>query len=75
MRQVDREEAQTRLFDLIDAAIGGEAVFIVGPDQRVVRLVPVRSLPPRRQFGSAHGLIMMAEDFDDPLPGFDEYTW
>ena len=28
---------------------------------------------PRRKAGSAKGLITMREDFDDPIPGFEDY--
>ncbi len=40
----------------------------------MVQLVPVE--PPKRQpqFGSAKGLIVMADDFDAPLADFDDYV-
>jgi len=73
MEQVTLEEAQTRLLDLIDAAIKGQAVFILKDNRKIVQLVPIE--PPKRcpQFGSAKGLIAMADDFDVPLADFDEY--
>jgi antitoxin (DNA-binding transcriptional repressor) of toxin-antitoxin stability system len=73
MHQVNLDEAKTRLFDLIDAAINGEDVFIIKNDQQVVQLVPV--VPPKRcpQFESAKGLIVIADDFDAPLSDFNEY--
>lgn len=73
MYQVNLIEATMRLSDLFDAAISGEEVFIVKNDQQAVQLVPV-VLPQRRpQFGSAKGLIVMADDFDAPLADFGEY--
>jgi antitoxin (DNA-binding transcriptional repressor) of toxin-antitoxin stability system len=73
MHQVKLDEAKTRLLDLIEAAIKGEDVFILKDDQQTVQLVPVE-LPKRRpQFGSAKGLIVMADDFDAPLADFNEY--
>jgi antitoxin (DNA-binding transcriptional repressor) of toxin-antitoxin stability system len=71
--QVMLDEAKTRLRDLIEAAIRGEDVFIVKNEQDAVQLVPVK--PPRRhpQFGSARGLVSMADDFDAPLEEFGEY--
>jgi antitoxin (DNA-binding transcriptional repressor) of toxin-antitoxin stability system len=39
----------------------------------VARLVPIQDKP-HRQFGSAKGLITIAEDFDAPLEGFKELT-
>ncbi len=70
MYQVTFDEAKGKLLALIDAAIRGERVLIFKDDQEVVQLVPV-VLPERRpQFGSAKGLIMMADDFDAPYePG------
>ena len=73
MQQVTVNEAQTRLPDLVDEAIGGETVYIVGSGQRVVQLVPIVSTS-RPRFGSAAGLVSMAEDFDAPLNDFGEYT-
>ena len=73
MYQVTFDEAKGKLLTLINAAIKGERVLIFKDDQEVVQLVPV--VPPERrpQFGSAKGLIMMADDFDAPLDDFAEY--
>jgi antitoxin (DNA-binding transcriptional repressor) of toxin-antitoxin stability system len=73
MRQVNLAEATIHLFDLIDEAVNGETVFIIRDDRQAVQLVPA-ILPQRRpQFGSAQGLIVMADDFDAPLEDFKEY--
>ena len=74
MHQVSIEEAKTTLPDLIEAAVGGDEVRIVKDDQHIVKLVPVSGTKPMPQFGSAKGLIEMAEDFDAPLEDFDEYA-
>ena len=68
------DEAKARLRDLIEAAIKGEDVFSHKIEQDAVQLVPVKA--PRRhpQFGSARGLVFMADDFDAPLEDFGEYT-
>mgnify|MGYP001059966837 CR=1 FL=1 len=71
MQTVSIKEAQARLLDLIDAVLKGEKVLIV-KDEEAVELVPAGRLTPR-QFGSAQGLIVMADDFDAPLADFDEY--
>ncbi len=70
MYRVTFDEAQGKLLALINAAIEGEQVLIFTDDQEVVQLVPV--IPPERypQFGSAKGLIKVADDFDAP----DEYA-
>lgn len=72
MLQVSLEEAKLRLLDLINAVLKGETVFITKDLQEAVQLVPATPLV-RRQFGSAKGLIVIAENFDAPLPGFNEY--
>ena len=70
MYQVNLAEAITRLRDLINAAVSGEAVFIKD-DHQIVQLVPVVPSERRPQFGSAKGLITMADDFDAPLAEVD----
>ena len=73
MYQVKLEEAKSSLLTLIKAAIKGEKVLILTDDQQIVQIVPVA--PPKRQpqFGSAKGLIAIADDFDAPLQDFAEY--
>lgn len=73
MRRVTLDQAQAHLPDLIAAALNGEEVVITTDDRPTVRLVPVEQPKPRPRFGSAKGLIFMSEDFDDPLPDFDDY--
>jgi len=67
------DEAVTHLPGLIKTALNGEDIFIVTDDQQVVQLVPIVRPKPRRQFGSAKGLIVIADDFDEPLEDFKEY--
>ena len=74
MYQIKFDKAQTRLLDLIEAAIRGEDVFILKDDQQMVQLVPVEPSKRRPQFGSAKGLVVMADDFDAPLEDFNDYV-
>lgn len=74
MHQVSIEEAKTTLPDLIEAAVSGDDVLIAKDAQNIVRLVPVSGTKSVPQFGSAKGLISMAEDFDAPIEDFDEYS-
>jgi len=76
MLEVTLDQAQVRLPDLIKAAIRGETVWITADAQQTVRLVPMHRTLRRRRFGSAKGLIVIAEDFNAPhapLPDFVEY--
>jgi antitoxin (DNA-binding transcriptional repressor) of toxin-antitoxin stability system len=70
---VNYSEAKRRLRDLIAAAARGETVLIQG-DKTIVQLVPVSQTKPRPKFGSAKGLVHIADDFDTPLEDFSEYT-
>jgi antitoxin (DNA-binding transcriptional repressor) of toxin-antitoxin stability system len=72
MYRVTVAEAETRLRELVSAAVMGEDVFILEEDQKMLQLIPIR-LKQKPEFGSAKGLIIMAEDFDSSLADFDEY--
>jgi antitoxin (DNA-binding transcriptional repressor) of toxin-antitoxin stability system len=73
VQQVNLEEAKSSLPALVEAALNGEEVVITKDNQRIVKLTPVRQSKPRPQFGSAKGLIIIADDFDEPLADFDNY--
>ncbi len=73
MYQVKLDDAKEQLVALVEAAVQGKAVFITKDDQSMVQLVPVFRTRRRRKFGSARGMIAMADDFDDPLVDFSEY--
>jgi len=65
-------EAKTRLSELLDRVDNG-AVYVITKRGR-----PVAELrPPARKgdllFGSDAGRISTGDDFDAPLPGFDDY--
>jgi antitoxin (DNA-binding transcriptional repressor) of toxin-antitoxin stability system len=70
MVQIELEQASDKLEELIKAAMTGESVYIAKDDAPIIKLVPVKG---KRQFGSAKGLIKMADDFDEPLEEFKEY--
>jgi antitoxin (DNA-binding transcriptional repressor) of toxin-antitoxin stability system len=72
MQQILVNDAQSCLPTLIDEAISGEIVYIVGNGEHIVQLVPVAPAGQPR-FGSAAGMISMSEDFDAPLDDFREY--
>ena len=73
MRSVHIREASQRLADLVDAAVAGESVYIEKEPGRVVQLVPVGKPLRHPRFGSARGLVMIREDFDEPLADMAEY--
>ena len=73
MHQINIEEAKTNLPELIDAAINGEEIVIAKDEEHVVKLVPISRAKPHPRFGSAKGLILISDDFDEPLEDFAEY--
>ena len=65
MQQVTVDDAKKHLGDLIEAFAKGDQVVITEADQPVVTLVPVAGIKAQPRFGSAKGLITMADDFED----------
>lgn len=67
MRKVNLQYARTHLDSLVDEALAGEEVVIAKEGNLLVRLAPV--VPgEKRLFGLDAGRIVIAEDFDDPMP-------
>jgi antitoxin (DNA-binding transcriptional repressor) of toxin-antitoxin stability system len=73
IHQIKQKELPKKLWDLIEAAIRGEPVFITWDDQSVVQLIPLKSGGRSRKAGSAKGIVKIKEDFDAPLSDFSEY--
>ncbi|OQY46987.1 MAG: type II toxin-antitoxin system prevent-host-death family antitoxin [Candidatus Parabeggiatoa sp. nov. 2] len=73
MQQIDVAQVQTHLFGLLEQAARGEEVVITKDNQPFVKLVPINQNQPRPKFGSAKGLIEIADDFDEPLEEFRRY--
>jgi antitoxin (DNA-binding transcriptional repressor) of toxin-antitoxin stability system len=48
-------------------------VIIVNEAAQTVQLVPVDSGKKNRKAGSAKGLVIMSDDFDEPLEDFKDY--
>ena len=74
MFEVSVEKTQTiQLPALMATVINGEEVIFTQNNLPVAKLVAICQTKPRTQFGSAKGLFIMAEDFNEPLADFDEY--
>ena len=65
--EVGVHEAKTNLSRLLRRVAGGEEVLITRGGEPVARLVPAQSRR-RRALGRDTGRIVIAEDFDAPLP-------
>jgi prevent-host-death family protein len=75
MTYVSLEEAGSQLARLIREASRGEEVILTDEDQPIARLISIAPTETERQPGSANDLILfMADDFDAPLPDFEEYS-
>lgn len=74
MYEVRIEKTQSvELHDLIDSVVNGEEVIFTQDDLPVAKLIAVQNGKPRPQFGSASGMFVLANDFNEPLEDFDEY--
>lgn len=78
MTTVSSSELLTRLAELLKLVAAGETVVIADDDHAIAQLVPPD--PPKENDGNLRGMgsmkgsvLYMAEDFDDPLPEFEEY--
>lgn len=76
MTRVTVDEALRELRGLLAAADAGESVVILGENGRAFRLAPVRERPPMTgapKAGRWQGLVVVPDDFDEPLDELREY--
>jgi antitoxin (DNA-binding transcriptional repressor) of toxin-antitoxin stability system len=71
--QIDLEKAAGCLPQLIVQVMRGEEVIITKDDAPVAKLVGYARPRRRPVFGSARGLVTIADDFDETLEDFKEY--
>jgi prevent-host-death family protein len=70
--QFNMHDAKTRLSELVAAAERGEDVVIARDGTPAVRLVRVAAEHPPVRLGILAGQIELGDDFDDPVPEFDD---
>jgi len=73
MQLIDIKEVKAQIFQMIEQVSKGEEVIITKDEEPLVKLVSAVGFKKQRQFGSAKGLIKMADDFDEPLEEFRGY--
>ena len=67
------EDAGAQLPQLVERAEHGQQVVLTRDGRPVARIVPVGEQRPRPKAGFGKGTVQhMADDFDAPLPDFDE---
>jgi len=70
---VNVHEAKTHFSKLLARVEAGERIIIAKAGRPVAELSPVKGRPPDRVPGIDRGKIVIHDDFDDPLPEFEEY--
>jgi prevent-host-death family protein len=71
-KSVNVHDAKTHLSRLLERVEAGEEITLARAGRPVARLVPYRSLREPRKPGLLKGKIWISDDFDDPLPEFEE---
>ena len=66
--QVNIYEAKSKLSKLINQVIAGEEVIVAKSGKPVAKIVPFEKPTQNRKPGSAKGKLIIADDFDAPLP-------
>lgn len=61
-------EAKTQFSKLLKRVAQGEEILIANRGVPVARLMPIPSKSARRELGRYQGKILIAKDFDAPLP-------
>ncbi len=68
MKMINVYEAKTQLSRLLREVAAGEDVVIAKDGTPLVRLVPYRQEGEKRELGFARDRVVLADDFDAPLP-------
>lgn len=68
MTTVTVHQAKTHLSRLLQRVAAGEEVLITRGGTPVARLTPAVSRAKRRRLGLDRGKVVIADDFDAPLP-------
>lgn len=70
---VNIHEAKTHLSRLLERVQAGEEITIAKAGKPIAILRPVHARPPDRVPGLDKGLVVIHDDFDDPIPELEEY--
>lgn len=68
MRQVNIHQAKTHLSQLLEDVARGEEIVIAKAGKPIARLVAAATINQPRHRGLLKGKIIIAPDFDAPLP-------
>ena len=70
--EVNVHEAKTQFSKLLERVALGEEIIIAKAGTPVARLVPISRKRKQRPLGLAKGQVVVADDFDAPLPAHIE---
>jgi len=70
-QMVNIHEAKTHLSRLLQRVMNGEEIVIAKAGKPVAILTPYIQAPTRRVPGNDAGQVIIAADFDEPLPEFE----
>ena len=68
MTIVNIHEAKTHFSQLINQALRGEEIIIAKSGIPLIRLTPYEKAPSTRKGGQLSGILVIEDDFDEPLP-------
>ena len=72
MQNIDISQVKQQLPQILEQDIK-EAIIITKQGLPIAKIVGISKKKKQREFGSAKGLIKMADDFDAPPDDFKEY--
>ncbi|MBU1342571.1 MAG: DUF2281 domain-containing protein [Proteobacteria bacterium] len=72
MQNIDISQVKQLLPQILEQDIE-ETIIITKQGLPIAKIVGISKKKKQREFGSAKGLIKMADDFDAPLEDFKEY--
>jgi prevent-host-death family protein len=70
---VNIHEAKTHLSRLLARVEAGERIVIARAGHPIAELAPITHARPPRVPGMDRGRVVIHDNFDDPLPDFEEY--
>ena len=70
---VNIHEAKTHLSRLLARVEAGERIVIARAGHPIAELAPITHTRPPRVPGMDRGRVVIHDNFDDPLPDFEEY--
>ena len=70
--QVNIHDAKTNLSKLLEKAEAGEEVVIARDGKPIAKLIRFEKTKVKRKLGTAKGKVWIADDFDAPMPEFEQ---